>query len=151
MSNVASDPIAPVLDQVIEFMEDALRVKQSDDKRISDLLAALHEEKANQDRVILEKVAAARATFLDESVMKTALARLQGMGIITPDNSVKLASRFREEPSAVFPMMVKLAEKLLTAPGEGAGIEKESASGSADEDPDGWSDFAAGRQVKVRR
>lgn len=151
MSNAASNPIVPVLDQVIEFMEEALRVKQSDDHRIGELLTALQKEKADQERVILEKVAAARASFLDESVMKTALARLQGMGILSQENSVKLASRFKEEPSAVFPMMVKLAEKLLSAPGEGAGIEKESSSESSEEDPDGWSDFAAGRQVKVRR
>lgn len=151
MSNAASE-FVPVLDQVIEFMEEALHVKQADETRIGELLASLKKAQADQERIVLEKVAAAKASFLDEQVMSEALARLQGMGIINPTSSVKLASKFKAEPSSVFPMMVKLAEKLLTAPGDGEGISKDAGdAGVSDKDPDGWEDFAAGRAVKIRR
>ena len=151
MSEAATD-LVPVLDQVIEFMEEALTVKQADEQRIGQLADALKKAKADQERVILEKVAAAKASFLDEATMREALSRLQSMGIITENGSTKLASRFKTEPNSVFPIMVKMAENLLTAPGDGSGIEKEAGSASDSQaDPDGWADFAAGKPVKVRR
>lgn len=150
--NEAATELVPVLDQVIEFMEEALTVKQADENRINSLTDALKKAKADQERVILEKVAAAKASFLDEATMKEALSRLQVMGVITDRGSEKLASRFKTEPNSVFPIMVKLAENLLTAPGDGSGIEKDAgASAEAQEDPDGWTDFAAGKPVKIRR
>lgn len=151
MSNAATDLI-PVLDDVIGFMEEALQTKQADENRINSLTDALKKAKADQERVVLEKVAAARASFLDDATMKEALSRLQTMGIITDRGSEKLASRFKSDPNSVFPIMVKLAENLLTAPGDGSGIDKESsAAAGAEADPDGWTDFAHGKPVKVKR
>ena len=151
MSNAATE-LVPVLDQVIEFMEEALTVKQADETRINSLTDALKKAKAEQERVILEKVAAAKNAFLDDATMKEALSRLQTMGIITDRGLEKLASRFKADPNSVFPMMVKLAENLLTAPGDGSGIDKDAgASATAEVDPDGWTDFAAGKPVKVKR
>jgi hypothetical protein len=150
--NDAVTELVPVLDDVIGFMEEALQSKQADENRITSLTDALKKAKADQERVILEKVAAARASFLDESTMKEALTRLQTMGIITDRGNEKLASRFKGDPNAVFPIMVKIAENLLTAPGDGSGIDKEGKTESGSEaDPDGWIDFAQGKPVKVKR
>lgn len=145
----AASEIVPVLDAAIEFMEEALLAKQADDQRIQELTTSLKKAKAEQERIVLEKVAEARKGIINEGVVKEALARLQSMGILDQSNSVKLASRFIDEPNSVFPMMVKLAEKLLSAPGDGAGIEKEAAA--SESDPDGWGAYAEGRPVKVVR
>lgn len=148
----ATTELIPVLDQVIEFMEEALQTKQADDGKILDLTNALKKAKADQEQVILEKVAAAKASFTDQKIVKEALARLQGMGIIDERGMEKLASRFAADPNSVYPVMVKMAEKLLTAPGEGEGVDKEASDKTGDEkDPDGWGDFVAGRPVKVIR
>lgn len=144
--------LVPVLDQVIEFMEEALQTKQADDTRIIELTNSLKKAKADQEQIILEKVAAAKASFMDTKIMSEALARLNGMGIIDERAMEKLASRFKSDPNAVFPIMVKMAERLLTAPGEGEGVDKEASDKAGSKaDPDGWNDFIAGRPVKVVR
>ena len=143
--------LVSVLDQVIEFMEEALSSKQADEQRISGLASELKKARDDHERILLEKVAKAKSEAVDPKIVKEALARLQGMGIVTSENSIKLAARFTADPNAAFPMMVKLAEKLLSAPGDGSGIEKESADKSEGKDPDGWDDFAAGRKVQVKR
>lgn len=133
---------------MIEFMEDALQTKQADDTRIATLTKSLQDEKAAQERIVLEKVAAAKLSVLDTKIMGEALLRLQGMGIIDDRSMEKLASRFKADPNAVFPIMVKMAEKLLSAPGDGQGVDREGEAKEAGAgDKDGWDDFVQGKPV----
>jgi hypothetical protein len=143
------DAILPILDETISCLEEALQSKQADDQTISKLTESIQQLKRSQDRVVLEKVAEARRNFLDEGIMGEALVRLQGMRVIDSAISEKLASRFKTDPNTVFPVMVKLAEKLQSAPGDGAGVDKEASS--EDEDPDGWKALVEGREVRIKR
>lgn len=142
--------IVPVLDQVIEFMESALNEKQADSTKIQELATSLKKAKEDQEKVILEKVAAAKAEFFNSEKMEQSLQKLEGMGILDSPNREKIARKIKDDPNTVFPLMVKMAEKLMTVPGEGNGIDK-VADDSVDGDPDGWQAYAEGRKVEVRR
>jgi hypothetical protein len=142
--------IAPVLDQVIEFMESALTEKQADSGKIQELATNLKKAKEDQEKVILEKVAVAKSEFFNEDKMNTALAKIEGMGIIDEPNREKMAKRIKDDPNFVFPFMVKMAETIMSIPGEGRGIDKLS-NDEIEEDPDGWKAFAEGRRVAVKQ
>ena len=148
MNDVSKDMVT-VLDQTIEFMEAALQEKQASDTRIQALIADLEKVKQDQERVVLEKVADARQKIFDARAMDQALVHLNQLGVISKSGMEKLAARIKADPNSVFPIMIKLADTLLSAPGDGSGVEKESSAAS--EDPDGWGDFISGRPVKVRR
>jgi hypothetical protein len=144
--------IAPVIDQMIEFMESALTEKQSDSTKLQELTTNLKKAKEDQDKVILEKVAAAKAEFFNTEKMNQALSKLEGMGIVDETNREKMARRIKDDPNSVFLFMVKMAESLMSVPGEGRGIDKHSVETSdPDEDPDGWLAFAEGRKVEIKR
>jgi hypothetical protein len=153
MSAQASE-LVPVLDQMAEFTEDALKLSSQQTAKIAELEAKLAKLTAEQEKIVLEKVATARATFFDVAALETALARLEGMGIIDANAHVKLANRIKDDPNMVIPLMTKVAESLMSAPGEGAGIDKEAGSMNLNvdsEDPDGWVAMAQGRPVQIKQ
>jgi hypothetical protein len=151
MSAQASE-LVPVLDQMAEFTEDALKLSSQQTAKIAELEAKLAKLTADQEKIVLEKVATARATFFDVTALETALSRLEGMGIIDTSAHVKLANRIKDDPNMVIPLMTKVAESLMSAPGEGAGIDKDAGSLNVDsEDPDGWVAMAQGKPVSIKR
>jgi len=144
--------VAPVLDQMIEFMESALTEKQSDSSKLQELTTNLKKAKEDQEKVILEKVAEAKAEFFNVEQMNQALAKLEGMGIVDEHNREKMARRIKDDPNSVFRFMVKMAESLMSVPGEGKGIDKHSGENvDSEDDPDGWLAFAEGRRVEIKR
>lgn len=144
--------LTSVLDQAIEFMELALQEKQADNQRLAELAESLKKAKLEQDKVILEKVAAAKAEVFDyDNVLLPVLTKMVGMGIITNDGATKVANRVKADPNALATFMLKVAERLMSASDEGHGVDKDTAIGGKDEDPDGWVAFAKGEKVKVRR
>ena len=142
--------VVPVLDQVIEFMESALTEKQADSGRIQELTTALKKAKEEQEKVILEKVAAARQEFFNADKLNTALGKLEGMGIVDEKNREKMAKRIKDDPNSVFLFMVKMAETIMSVPGDGHGVSKASPDTDED-DPDGWKAMAEGRKVELKR
>lgn len=147
--------VLPVLDEVIGFMEQALKEGNDHQATITQLKAGLAKLQADQDRIVLEKVAAAKATFFDKAALDMALGKLEGMGIIDSTSHEKLGRRIEEDPNLVLPLLTKVAETLMSAPGEGSGIEKDASGGSlldtSDADPDGWKAMAEGKTVVIRR
>lgn len=144
--------MAPQLDQMAEFVETSLKTSSQQEARIVELQAKLAQLNADQEKIVLEKVASARATFFDTAALETALAQLEGMGVIDTTAHEKLARRIKDDPNMVFPLLSKVAASLMSAPGEGAGIEKEAGALNVDsEDPDGWVAFAQGKPVQVKR
>ncbi len=150
----AQQLVVPILDQVIDFMEDALKEKSANQELITSLKAGLTQLQSDRERVILEKVAAAKATFFEKSALENALTKLEGMGVIDSVAHEKLSSKIMDDPSVVLTLLTKVATHLMSAPGEGSGVEKEASSlleVASDDDPDGWKAMAAGKPVSVRR
>ena len=155
MSAAAQNPngdLRNLLDETIGFMETAILSKQADEQQIAKLAEDLRREKANQERIVLEKVAAAKASVINDQVAGEALARLHGMGVIDDRAMEKIAARIKNDPNTVFPIMVKIAEKLLSSPGEGQGVERIAGDGgtTTGNDVDGWDAFARGEKVQIR-
>lgn len=142
--------LVPVLDQVIEFMESALKEASSNHTQIVELTEALKKSKAEQERVILEKVAHAKAEFFDKEALQRTLNKLTGMGVLDSTGCEKIARRVGDDPNFVLPLIVKIAESLMSAPGDGEGISK-LAESMEEADPDGWSAMAQGKPVSVRK
>mgnify|MGYP001614529222 CR=1 FL=1 len=144
-------PVPTLLDSVIGFMEEALQSDQTHQSKIAELRANLEQAKTDQQRVVLEKVAEAKAQVFDRQAMDVALTRLEGLGVIRSAGRAKLARQIESDPNVVFPLLVRVSQELLAAPGDGAGIEKEAAGSGEDEDPDGWDALITGRPVKLKR
>ena len=140
-----------LLDDVIGFVEDALREKQADEARLITFQSALKEAQQNHEKVVLEKVARAKSEVFDVNLMEQTFRKLAKLSVINGASVPDLVSRIKANPNFVFPVMAKLAETLLTVPGDGEGISKESGRTLEDHDPDGWVAFAHGSEVKVRK
>jgi hypothetical protein len=150
--NVAA--VLPVFDQVIGFMEEALKESTARDEQIAHLKASLSKLQSDQERITLEKVATARATFFDKTATDTMLSKLEGMGIIDTNNREKIARRITDDPNYILPLIIKVAETLMSAPGEGSGVDAKEASMldvPDTGDPDGWWDMAEGKPVAVKK
>jgi hypothetical protein len=150
--SVQAADVLPLLDQQIEFVEAALKTSSAQSERIAELEAKLAQLTSDQEKIVLEKVATAKATFFDNAALNTALTRLEGMGVIDDVAHEKLARRIKDDPNLLIPLMTKVAESLLSAPGEGAGIDKDAGTLNVDsEDPDGWLAMAQGRTVSIKK
>ena len=146
----APDIISPVLTQLLSFMEEALESHTKSASQLDELKLRMQQIQKEQDKVILEKVAAERKNFFDKTALDSALSKLKGMGIIDEGGQQKLAKKILENPNVVFTLLTKVAEVNMTASAEGSGVAPESEP-AATRDPDGWDDMAEGKPVTLRR
>lgn len=133
-----------LLDQSLDLADKAIAAKAAADQRIAQLESELAQLRTTHERVLLEKVAAAKASPLDPVAMQRTLEHMQRINLISGDDAVKLAARIQDNPNFVFPLMVKIAEQLIPAPQEGAGFDAgagDAEPGITHNDPDGWSAF----------
>ncbi len=152
----SAQALVPIVDQVIELVEGLDSVISDNtgyQAKIAELKQSLQKLQADQEKVVLEKVAKAKADFFDKAAMNTMLDQLVGLNVISEENREKIARRIIDDPNFVFPLTTKVAVASMTAPGEGGGIEadKEAASGDPEKDLDGWVAMAQGRTVSVKR
>lgn len=153
MSRPVIDPsMVPILDEALGLAESAVLSQQAEQKKTAakeqDILS-LRQQLSSQEKVILEKVA--KQQTINPVELEKLLDQFENLNILTPKDRVKLAGHVQRDPSLIIPVFQKAADMLARAPGEGAGIAKEEV-GSREEniDSDGWDDFAAGREVKVK-
>jgi len=144
MSVASIDPaVMPILDEALELAESALLAQQSEQKKIAakeQENATLRQQLADQERVILEKVAKQRV--LNPIELDRLFDQFENLNILTPKERVKLASHIQRDPNLLLPMFQKAAEMLTKAPGEGSGLDKEDGSQpGGGKDPDGWDDL----------
>jgi hypothetical protein len=142
-----------LLDQSLELAEGAVQDSITLHEKIAALEAQLVAKDAqilklgaDNQKVILEKVAATSRTF-DDLQMTAALLRLETRGIINAETHEKIAAELKRDPNSVFSLLTKISESLLGATGDGAGVEKEATDLTKETDPDGWVAFAQGKQV----
>ena len=123
--------LADTFDNVLDFMKEASDTIDALSRSNTELQLKV----AQTDRVVLEKVASAKAVF-PESDLETALGRLSDLGIIKEREITKVASTIQKNPTALLTFLIKVAESAATAPHEGGGITSEPTP--AEIDPDGW-------------
>jgi hypothetical protein len=141
-----TESLLPVLDTSIDFMETALAENQA----LRDKIAGLTSKLAQQEKVVLEKVAAERVLRLDTFVLEETLTKLANMGILDSAMVPEIKARMGENPNKLMPFILKLAETLTLPSGEGSGVAPEEKL-AAEEDPDGWGAFYAGRPVRIKK
>jgi hypothetical protein len=138
---IDSQQLAPVIGELMEFVKAALACHEQDEQRIKELETKL----AGSEKIVLEKVASTPP--LDPVRMTNLLSDMVRMRLLAPGEDVKIAFKLKEDPNNVLPVMAKMAEALV-APHEGQ--EFYDAENLALADPDGWTDMAEGRRVKVK-
>jgi regulator of protease activity HflC (stomatin/prohibitin superfamily) len=140
--------ILHVLDEVVEFVEGAVKSSNVYEAKLAAMAKRMAESEQQQSKVVLEKVAQARADVLNEAAMRQALSKLSGMGVMQKEACARLEAQIKNDPNVVFALMVKVAEHLLSEPGEGVGVQREDPISN---DPDGWDLVGTGKLVPMRR
>jgi hypothetical protein len=143
--------VKEALDKALGFADTALAQHEQDLQKIAQLENQVRTLQADQDRIVLEKVAAAKSHLFDTRTLDLTLQRLEDLNVIDSQGREKLASQIKTNPNVILPFMIKLATTLMSAPGEGESIDK-AASGQNEldpKDPDGWGLFAQGKRVPV--
>ena len=130
-SNFVDNDIQPVLSEVLGFVSSALQTHSDDQTKIAELSQKL----AQQETVTLEKVAALQKTALDVSRIPSVINTMVSLRLVSPLEGEKIASKLKEEPNAVFDLLVKVADALVN-PGEGQ--EFMDTLDRRSDDPDGW-------------
>ena len=143
--------LLPIIDQVISFMESALAEDSSKQAQVIQLQEEVKRLRDSQDKVVLEKVAAAKASFFDTAALNDMFIKLEGMGVIDKSAHERLVHRIQGDPNMLIPLVAKVAENLLSSPGEGSGIEHDTGNEGLEEDPDGWKAMAQGQRVALRK
>lgn len=145
------DPVATkaALSQACSTLEQALRVcaeleqeKVALTKQVGDLQIKL----AQQDKVILEKVAAEKALMtkvaarpeLDPVVITETLAKLVDLSLLPAGETEKLASHLRQDPNSALRLVQRVATLSVPSHSEGRAVEKSASHFSSTSDPDGW-------------
>jgi hypothetical protein len=136
--------LAPVFDSVLDFAQSALMEHEAAQNTISQLQSKI----AQNEQVILEKVAAARSNALDTNQVQSVLDHLVQMRLLSFNDSIKVASKLKADPNASLALITKMAE-MLVAPSEGRELDDVHA-GLLD-DPDGWGAMADGKTVRIRQ
>ena len=135
--------LVPVLDHFLEFAETAL----TENERSLGVIADLQSKIAQSDRVLLEKVAAAKSAAINHDQVDNVIGQLVQMRLMSPNDSIKVAGKIKSDPNASLSLITKMAEMLVT-PAEGR--ELDEARDVIAEDPDGWGAMAEGKAVRVR-
>ena len=113
-------------------MTSALETHESDQLALSEAQQKL----AQQERITLEKVAAAHkaASNLNLARIPEVVGTMVRLNLVTPTEGEKIASKLRQEPNAVFDLLIKVADSVVT-PSEG---QEFSDSSMRSDEPDGW-------------
>jgi hypothetical protein len=106
--------------------------------RLEDDNSALRAKTAEQERVILEKVAASKAPVLDPNLIDATLDALTSMSLMDPADHQKLAADLSSDPNAALRLAQRLVTLSVPAHQEGSAIDKSAGLTGADVDPDGW-------------
>jgi len=99
--------------------------------------ASLLAKTAEQERVILEKVAA-KAPGLDPVLIESTLRSLEEMSLADPADHQKLAADLGSNPNAALHLAQRLITLSVPAHQEGSAIEKSAGVTGPSVDPDGW-------------
>jgi len=97
----------------------------------------LRAKTAEQERVILEKVAAS-AQALDPALIESTLKSLEAMSLMDPADHQKLAADLSNNPNAALHLAQRLVTLSVPAHQEGSAIEKSAGTMGTAVDPDGW-------------
>lgn len=143
---INENDVAEMVDQVTAVLTEVQTENATLQKRAVDA----EQKVLETERLLLEKVAAARRNSLDPEVMGKSVDFLINRGIVHPSSREKIASSLNDDPNNVFGLLTKVAEALMTAPGDGEGIPKEASSAVDAGDPDGWGVMARGGIPKIR-
>ena len=130
----------------LDFVDSAI----TDITRLETEKQGLHAKLADTERVILEKVAAAKAAALDPDAINAAVDRLVTLKIIPFELHAKVASQVRKNPNSALSLLTQVAEQLISAPAEGSGVSKEAGTVEDGGDLDGWDDVLQGRVPQIR-
>jgi hypothetical protein len=136
--------VLPILDEALGLAEDALLAQQAEQQKVAakerDIIS-LRQQLADQERVILEKVASKQT--INPVDLERLFDQFESLNILTPKERVKLAGHVQRDPSLIIPIFQKAADMLAQAPSEGAGLsQEESGYKWADgKDIDGWDDL----------
>jgi hypothetical protein len=130
----------------LDFVDSAIQ----DITRLETEKQGLHAKLADTERVILEKVAAAKAAALDPDAINAAVDRLVTLKIIPFELHAKVASQVRKNPNSALSLLTQVAEQLISAPAEGSGVSKEAGTVEDGGDLDGWDDVLQGRVPQIR-
>jgi hypothetical protein len=141
--------LLPIVNQVIDFIESSLAEITGQEAKAAALSAEIDKRK-KQEKILLEKVAAASTPVFSEEAIEQTLNRLQDARIIKPMEHIKLAAEMRNKPASVLDLLARISVSFdSSASAGGEGYAKESSVSEAD--PDGWNDFAAGKRVKQKQ
>lgn len=143
---VDQNQLAGLLDNVLDFMDSSI-VTQS---KLEQEKQALVQKLSDADKVLLEKVATAKASALDPDRVNAAIDRLVTLQIIPLELHAKVASQLRKDPNSALSLLAQVAENLSSAPAEGYGVQKEASAEHDDSDPDGWGDVLAGKVPRIK-
>ena len=152
----AAASVMPILDEALGLAEEALLAQQEEQKKIAAKeqdIAALRNQLASQEKVILEKVA--KQQTINPVELEKLFDQFENLNILTPKDRVKLAGHVQRDPSLIIPVFQKAAEMLARAPGEGAGLSMEESGLERNDkkdtwESDGWGDFVSGKEVRTR-
>lgn len=142
--NINDTELVPVLDNVLSFTQAAL----ADHVASQTLIAEMQAKLAQHDRVVLQKVAAARTEALDPKQVDKVLNDLVSMRLMSAGDREKVAATLKTNPGSSLEMITKLATMLVT-PSEGRELDEQTLS--VDSDPDGWGAMCEGKPVRIKR
>jgi hypothetical protein len=100
--------------------------------------AGLLAKNAEQERVILEKVANAKPAALNPALIESTLRALEAMSLADPADHQKLASDLNNDPNAALHLAQRLITLSVPAHQEGSAIDKSAGVSGPAVDPDGW-------------
>lgn len=125
-------------------MEQAVEQEESANTKIAELTQRV----VASERLILEKVAAAKAEVFPATSLDHTLDQLVAMRVILPNQRTKIANELRDRPASALTLLEKISESLV-CPREGEGVPRNITTES-EADPDGWTTFARGGVVQIK-
>jgi hypothetical protein len=134
-------------------MEDALSTIQATVEALSvaeQEKEALVKKAAIAEKEFEKKLAEAKTSIFKKADVEHLCDRLSAIGIIPPGMQSKVANHLCNNPESALSFIDQIAEVFTAPPVEGVGVEK-SGTFDVEDDPDGWSDWAHGRHVQLRR
>jgi hypothetical protein len=140
------DPVATkaALSQACSTLEQALQIcagLEQEKAALNKQVVELQTKLAQQDKVVLEKVAAAKAATrleLDPVTITETLAKLVDLSLLPPGESEKLASHLRQDPNSALRLVQRVATLSVPSHSEGRAVEKSASHFASTSDPDGW-------------
>lgn len=137
------------LSQACSTLEQALQVcaaLEQEKVALTKQVGELQIKLAQQDKVILEKVAAEKALTekaasrpaLDAVVITETLAKLVDLSLLPPGETEKLAGHLRQDPNSALRLVQRVATLSIPSHSEGRAMDKSANHYSPSSDPDGW-------------